>query len=133
MNFTSYDTVWSMFLQNCKTDDIELPQTNQGKYDMIRNSILYFNNRMEDSLKTDDLTETVNRELSDDHLLILANFLRLAFLKNQLTYFITVYQPFQKEKKKKNFSYQLSALKTIVEDEVNTIDAIILHQSEDFI
>ena len=130
---TSYDQIYIMFLENCKVDDIDLPNTDEGKYNMIKNAILHFNNRLFDNLQTNDELEEVDRDLTDSHLLILAHYLRLSFLKNELLIFSRTWQPFQKDIGLKNFSYQISALKEIVKDEQNTIDAIILHQTEDFI
>ena len=131
MNST-YDDIFAMFLENCQVDDIDLPNTDEGKYNMIKNAVLHFNNRLSDNLQANNELEEVDRVLTDSHLLILAHYLRLSFLKNKLALFSQLWQPFQKDIGLKNFSYQLSALKTIVEDEENTIDAIILHQSEDF-
>lgn len=129
---TTYNTIWSMFLQNCQVDDLDLPQTDDGKYDMIKNGVLHFNNRLQDNLQTDNLTETVDRDLSDNHLLILAHFLRLALLINKTTLFSLTWQPFMKDIGLKNFSYQLKTLEFLVEKQEEKIDSIILSQQEDF-
>jgi hypothetical protein len=122
-----------MFLENCPSDDIDLPNTDEGKYNMIKNAVLHFNNRLSDNLQTNNELEEVDRVLTDSHLLILAHYLRLSILKNTLFLFSRTWQPFKNDIGLKNFSYQISALKEIVKDEQNTIDAIILHQTEDFI
>lgn len=130
---TSYDQIWTFFLNNCKVSDIDLPQTDQGIYDAIHNAILYFNNRLRDELQWDDLTETVSRELSGDDLLILVNYLRLIFLINQRTYFESTWIPFQKDIGIKNFGTQLNSLRNSVEEQEKTIDKLIMNTEEDFL
>lgn len=83
---TSYDQIWETFLNNCETSDFDVPQQEEDIYKSIRNAILHFNNRLRDNLKADNSTETVNRELSEDDLLILAHFLRYIFLLNKRPY-----------------------------------------------
>lgn len=132
-DFTSYDEIFSMFMQNCKVDDIELPQTDQGKYDMIRNAVFHFNNRMGDNIKLDDTLEKVNRKLSNNHLLLIIHYIRLSFLKNQLTQFSLTWQPFQKDIGLKNFSHQIRALTILIEDQERFIEQIILSQQQDIL
>jgi hypothetical protein len=130
---TSYDTIWTSFLTNCKASDIDLPQTPEKIYEAIHNAIRHFNNRLRDSLKWDDVSETVNREMSDDHLLILAHYLRLIFLINQKTYFEGLWQPFAKDVGLRNFGTQLRSIETSVQEQRQTIESLILNSMEDYL
>ncbi len=130
---TSYDQIWAAFLNNCKASDIDIPQTPEKIYETIRNAIMHFNNRLRDNLKWDDTLEEVDREMSDDHLLILAHYIRLIFLINQKTYFESVWQPFSKDVGTKNFSTQLRSLETSVTNQEKTIDRLIINMEEDFL
>lgn len=130
---TTYDQIWTTFLNNCKVSDIDLPQTDEKIYEMISNAVLHFNNRLRDNVKCDNVTETLDRELSDDHLLILAHYIRLIFLKNQKTYFESVWQPFQGDIGLRNFSTQLKSLENSVQDQEKLIERLIINTEEDYL
>jgi hypothetical protein len=130
---TSYDQIWESFLTNCKASDIDLPQTPEKIYEAIHNAIRHFNNRLRDSLTWDDTLETVNRELSGDHLLILSHYLRLIFLINQKTYFEGLWQPFARDVGLRNFGTQLRSIETSVQEEEKTIERLIMNATEDFL
>lgn len=130
---TSYDTIYTTFLNNCKVSDIDLPQTTDKIYEAIHNAIRHFNNRLRDELQWDDAIETVSRELSNDDLLVLSHYIRLIFLKNQKTYFENLWQPFQKDVGLKNFSTQLRSLESSIIDQEKFIDQLIMNSMEDFL
>ena len=75
---TTYDQIWQTFLNNIKISDIDLPQTEEKIYETIRNSIMLFNNKMRTEIKADDASEQLDTELSNDYLLLLANFIKLS-------------------------------------------------------
>lgn len=130
---TSYDKIWKTFLDNCKTPDINIPQTDEQIYAKINNGILLFNNRMRTNIKCDDLTESVDTELNDDQLLILANFIKLVFYKNEKTYYETLLNPFQKDIGLRNFSTQINSLNNSVTEQERYIERLIINQAEDFL
>jgi hypothetical protein len=130
---TTYDTVWTTFLNKCKMSDLDLPQLPGKIHDTIQGAILSFNNRLRDNLAGDNTAETLNRELVGDELLILAHYIRISILENQLIYFTNTWQPFQKDIGLKNFSAQLKTLESLVEREENLIDSIILNAQEDYL
>lgn len=129
---TTFDIVWQTFLLNCEMESIELPNTDDRIYQTIQNAILFFNNRFADNLKADELTETLNRELNDSHLLILAHYIKLAILKNKQIVYVTTWQPFQKEIGLKNYSYQVKYLSELIDKQAEDIESMILYQNEDF-
>ncbi|WP_080845561.1 hypothetical protein [Cytobacillus gottheilii] len=130
---TSYDAIWQTFLNNCKVSDIDLPQEPEKIYEQIRNAAMYFNNRLRKGIVCDDATETLNQELSDDDLLILANYIRLIFLINQRTYFESLWQPFSSDVGLRNFSTQLRSLNTSIYEQERMIDTLIMYTEEDFL
>lgn len=130
---TSYDQIWTTFLNNCMVSDLELPQSDEGKYEMIKNAVMYFNNRLRTSVTCDDSTETLNEEVEDDYLLIIANYIRYIFLINQKTYFENLWQPFSKDVGLKNFNTQLNSLKASIELQDKTIDRLIINTEVDFL
>lgn len=130
---TSYDQIWVTFLNNCKVSDLELPQDDEGKYEMIKNAVMLFNNRMRTKITCDDVLEQVNEEFDEDYLLIVANYIRYVFLINQQTYFQNLWQPFSKDVGLKNFSTQLNSLKSSVEYQEKTIDRLFINMKDDFL
>lgn len=130
---TSYDTVWQTFLNNCKVSDFDLPQTPELIYEYIKNAVMHFNNKFRTVITCDDTLEQLSEELSNDYLLILAHYIRLIFLKNQKTYFENLWQPFSKDVGLKNFTTQLTSLKSSVKEEQDTIDSLIANMEEDYL
>ncbi|TCJ01080.1 hypothetical protein [Cytobacillus praedii] len=130
---TSYDTIYQTFLNNCMVSDIDLPQTNEGKYEVIKNALLHFNNRMRTKYLADDILETLDGHLDEDKLLILAHYIRLIFLKNQKTYFESLWQPFTSDVGIRNFSSQIKSLENSIETQKNTIESFIVNAAEDFL
>lgn len=115
---TTYDQIWQCFLDNCKTSDINLPTDDEGIYSQIKNASLLFNNRFRDNrIKCDNDTETVDRLLNEDDLLILGNYIRLVFLKNELTAYSSTWQPFSKDIGTTHFSAQIKALESQVNEQ----------------
>ncbi len=130
---TPYDAVWTTFLNNCKTSDIDLPQSDKLIHEAIRNGLLYLNNRLQTKYKGDDLLEEITDKLTDDHLLILAHMIRLVFLQNQRIYFVNLWQPFAKDITIRNFSSQLKSLDTSIKEAKDDIESLIRNAEEDFL
>jgi hypothetical protein len=129
---TTYDDIYTEFITNCKTDDINLPQLDEQKYNAIRSAVRHYNNKTGDNLKCDDNLEEVSKELNDNQLIIVAHYLRLAFLENQLIEFATVWQPFAKEVGLKNYADQTKRLETLIGKEEDKIEDIITN-ADDYI
>ncbi|WGT37981.1 hypothetical protein QH639_19455 [Lysinibacillus sp. 1 U-2021] len=130
---TTFDDVWKCFLNNCKVSDIDLPNTNEKIHEVIKNATMYFNNRMRTSIQCDTSIETFSEELSEDSLLILANFIRLTFLVNQRTYFESLWQPFASDVGLRNFGTQINSLKASVQEQEKKLDILIINTMEDFL
>ncbi|MGK4040944.1 hypothetical protein AB0Y20_01485 [Heyndrickxia oleronia] len=130
---TSYDEIYTTFLNNCMVSDLDLPQTDKGKYEMIKNAVLHYNNRLRTKLTCDDATESVSEKLDDDHLLILAHYIRYHFLLNEKTYFESLWQPFEKDVGLKNFGTQLRSLESSVTEQARFIDSLIINTEVDFL
>ena len=94
---------------------------------------MYFNNRMRTSIQCDTEIETFSEELSEDSLLILANFIRLTFLTNQRTHFESLWQPFASDVGLRNFGTQLNSLKASVQEQEKKLDTLIINTMEDFL
>lgn len=126
--------IFTVFMSINKTDPINIPKGNEPKYDMIHSAIYLYNNRLRDyDLKFDDSTEEVNRELNPDELMIVARYMRLTFLENQLTEFSTLYQPFSADIGLKNYQGQVKALQLLIDNEKIKIERIIDNMQVDYL
>lgn len=107
---TSYDEIFTCFIENCKGSQRNIPTTNEGKYAMIHNAIRHYENKMEDEFITyDDMTETINKKLDNSRLLILAYCIKLIYHENELTEFTSIYSTLQKEIGFKDYREQIKA------------------------
>jgi hypothetical protein len=94
----SYDSIFTCFMENCRGSQKSIPSSDEGKYEMIHNACRHYGNKTEEvALVWDDITETLNVELDDDRLLILAYCIKLAYHENELTEFTSIFATFQKE------------------------------------
>lgn len=130
---TTYDDIYTEFITKCQTDTINLPSTTDKIYDTIHSAIRHFNSRLRDTLSWDDLSESVDRDLSNDELILLAHFLRLSFLENQLISFSTIWQPFQSDIGLRNYQSQVKSLESLVTMEKDLIESLIDKTQEDYL
>lgn len=130
---TSYDDIYTAFITNCQTEDINLPESDEKIYDAIHAAIRSYNNKFRTNITCDDNQEAVNAEFNDDDLLIVSHYLRLSFLENQLIYFTTTWQPFSKELGLKNYQTQAKSLELLVDLQKQRIDEVIRNTEVDFL
>jgi hypothetical protein len=130
---TSYDDIYVKFLSICKTEDINLPNTDEKIYQFIKSAVDYYNNRMRTMLICNDEDECVTEDLDNDGMIILANFLRLIFLENELTYFTTIWQPFSKDLGLKNYQSQVKAHEFLIQSQEKKIDELIKNAATDYL
>lgn len=101
---------------------------------MIHSALdLYYNRVRDYDLTYDDTIETVSRTLISDEILILARYMRLNFLENQLTEYTTLYQPFSADIGLKNYQSQVKALQTLIDNENSKIERIIDNMQVDYL
>lgn len=128
---TQYDEIFECFLENCGYDRSEIPQSDDRRYSMIRNSVSLYNQkakkyegRIQGDIICDDFMESLNKKLTSTELLILANILASVFCKSKLTEFTSIYGVFAKEMGFKDYKAQVSARESDVkryEDEVSRL------------
>lgn len=128
---TTYDTIYSTFMDNNLADDIDLPQDDEGIYRFINNAIKLYNNRERDNIECNDDIESVDRKLNNDEILMIAHYIKLAFLKNQLSAFTLTWQPFDKDMGLRNYDSQVRAMGRLVSDVEDVIRDIKFSKEED--
>jgi len=129
---TSYDTIYNKFLDISKTDNKNLPTTDDGKYGMITTAIDAVNNRVRTDYTYDNELEQVNENLNNDIILLIANYMRLYFLENQKTYYVTMFKPFMKEIGLLHYNTDIKAYETDISLQNGKIDEIIKNMAIDY-
>lgn len=129
---TSYDDIYTTFININKTDSSNLPTNDTDRYDIIHTGIKYYNSTMNNNIICNDSTEEISVDLTDNEILILAHCIKHMFLDNQLTYYITMFKPFTKEIGYSNYQTDVKALEALIDKEDKVIDQLIENQSEDF-
>ncbi|SNZ09945.1 hypothetical protein SAMN05421503_1431 [Terribacillus aidingensis] len=130
---TTYDQIWTAFMDNGQFPEIDLPKSEEKVYATIHNGVKHFNNKMDTAITCDDASETINKALSDSELLILAYFIKLIFRKNQLTAFQGVYQPFNGDIGFRNYSAQIRSIESSIAEDKDALRVLIMNNEEDFL
>ncbi len=138
MNITTYNELYETFLLNCGYDFDELPKTDEMRYMMIRNAARKYNqqakkysNRMTHDIVCDDVTESLNVELTSNELLVFAYMMAEILASTKLVEFTSIYAVYSKEMGFKDYNAQVQARQytvdmfknkytSIIEDEIDT-------------
>ena len=110
-----------------------MPRTPDQQYNVIRNAVMLYNNKLRDDIECDDELETVDRTLTHDQQLIIAHLIRLTLLKNVRTYKNSIFTTFTQEIGVRNVNAQLISLKSEIEDEEKTIGMLIFNMTDESI
>ena len=130
---TTYDELYEIFITNCNADGLMMPRTPEQQYNVIRNAVMLYNNKLRDDIECDDELETVDRTLTHDQQLIIAHLIRLTLLKNVRTYKNSIFTTFTQEIGVRNVNAQLISLKSEIEDEEKTIGMLIFNMTDESI
>lgn len=106
---TSYDEIFTCYLENCKILNSSIPNDTEKKYVMIHNACRHYENKMGEPIEWDDISEMINVKLDNSRLLILAYCLKLIYHENTLTEFTDIFSTFQKELGISNYQAQVKA------------------------
>jgi len=133
---TTYEDIYQKFLSIGFYNNAFLPSTDPKIYEFIRAGLNHFNVRMiaEDEaweeIIGDDNTESVNRDLTDNEILIIAHYLLLSYYEQALTYTATVLIPFSKEIGTKNVGNQLVSMRDLIANQRKIIAQLIFNSLE---
>lgn len=115
-----YDTLWSYMITNLGKNVANIPNDEKEMKMIINNAVDSYNiesNDTENNLVCDDETEIIDLQTDDNKYYnikkkILALFIKLNILQNDLEYFQEVYQYDLKEVKSKFYKNQVEARET---------------------
>ncbi|XZN14379.1 hypothetical protein ACSW9O_16070 (plasmid) [Clostridium perfringens] len=132
MALTTYDEVWQCFLTNCKGTLQSIPQSDEVIYEYINNARVLYNIKIKSfqedftyPITCDNNKETLLVKLKDEELMILANYIKLVHLKNELTSFVSRFSVFQKELGIQNYNAQVKAKEYLIESQEETLRMMI--------
>ena len=127
---TTYDEIYTYFITNTKVDDLDLPQTDIGKYNLIKTGLLSYNNKFRTDITADDLVEEVSIILDEDQLMIIGQYMRITTLRNTLSYKNSIFTTFTKEMGVKFINGQVSSLNLEIKECERQIDLIIFNADD---
>lgn len=134
----SYDDIYETFLLNCGYDFDELPQTDTARYKVIKNAVMHYNQlakkyegRLQGGVICDDGSESINVELTDTELLILAYIIAENIARTKLVEFNSIYGTYSAELGFQNYKAQCEVRQytiqqfrdrymTLIHDEIDT-------------
>ena len=128
---TTYDEIYTYFITNTQIEELELPSTDNGKYNLIANGVLMYNNKFRANITTDNITETVSIILNNDQLMIIGQYMRMTTLRNMLSYKNSKFAIFTKEIGVRFINSQVSSLSTEIKECERQVDLIIFNADED--
>ena len=136
---TTYDEIWECFLTNTKVSKSLVPTNDIIIYQWINNAKNLYNNKMKQyqndfsyPIQCYDDIEMLNVALTEDELLIFTNYIKLVFLKNEKTGFVSKYGVFQKEFGINNYNAQANARDLEVKEQEHFINELIINALDDW-
>jgi len=139
MNKTlGYDTLWSYMLTNLGKNIANIPNDEKEMKMIINNAVDSYNiesNDTESNLVCDDNAEIIELQTDDNKCFnikkkILALFIKLNILQNDLEYFQEVYQYDLKEVKSKFYKNQVEARETTLTKVNNQIEQLFAYLND---
>lgn len=129
---TTYDEVYSLFMDISRTDSFNLPQTDDERYALINAGRLTYNNKTFGKVMQDDMLEEFSEELDGNQQLLLANCMKLVCFDNLLADFISTYSLFQKEIGFKDYASQLKGREAYVARQERIIKELLFSMMESY-
>lgn len=134
---TTYDDIWTSFLENCQVNSDDIPQSEEAIYSCINNAVRIYNQKAkkyEDRMQLascNDMMEELSVKLTDEELLILAHIIASVICRNALLQFSSLYAVFSKELSisntkgqsdslRQNLDYFENRTQSLIEDLVDT-------------
>ena len=133
-----YDTLWSYMITNLGKNVANIPNDEMEMKMIINNAVDSYNiesNDTENNLVCDDETEIIDLQTNDNKYYnikkkILALFIKLNILQNDLEYFQEVYQYDLKEVKSKFYKNQVEARETTLTKVNNQIEQLFAYLND---
>lgn len=134
---TTYDDIWTSFLENCQVNSDDIPQSEEAIYSCINNAVRIYNQKAkkyEDRMQLascNDMMEELSVKLTDEELLILSFIIAGVVCRNALLQFSTLFASFAKEmglsniksqtdSRRINAEYFENKAQSLIEDLVDT-------------
>lgn len=130
---TSYDELWTTFVDSSGIDVATLPQSDRYIYALINKAVDLYNEKIDeefyDTLETNNTSEEITPALDRRKLRILAMCLNVEILKMQLEDFNVEWQYDQSAVKSRFYKDQNSARQTAIKNLLDDIDQRIVNMN----
>lgn len=136
----NYDLIYEKFSDLCGYDYSELPQNDEMRYRLINNGVALYNSKakkysdiLQGGVTCDDGTETINKELHEVDLLIVAYFMSHITASNKYMEYTALWSTMANETGIKDYKAQCQAkesailyfknkIEELIDDEISTFD-----------
>lgn len=130
--YTTYDDLYTRFLNINKSENYNLPQTDEQRYELIHLAVDDINIRLDLEISYDDSMETLDKKLTTNQFLIVTNYMKLHQMRNDYHYLATFLTPFEQDIGTKNVTAQLNAQKGSIEKQEEQVEKYIMYEVDDF-
>lgn len=125
---TTYDELYTLFMDITRAEPLNYPQDTLSQYRLIHNGIGMFNQRVRLSVAYDDVLETVDKELKYYEKRIIALYMKYDIVNNNKIYKSTMFDVFTKEVGLKSINAQLKAIEFDLSEIDREIDMLIMNE-----
>ena len=132
--YKSFDDIYTLFMDNTRVDEYQLPRTPQGMYALLEHGIdqymTFFDNAKEVDFDRD--TEMLSVALDKNDAMLITGYMRLKIFQKINDEFVSTYDVLQDDIGIRNYKSQSDARQNLIAEQKREIDEMLLKMSEDF-
>lgn len=132
--YKSFDDIYTLFMDNTRVDEYQLPRTPQGMYALLEHGIdqymTFFDNAKEVDFDRD--TEMLSVALDKNDAMLINGYMRLKIFQKINDEFVSTYDVLQDDIGIRNYKSQSDARQNLIAEQKREIDEMLLKMSEDF-
>lgn len=132
--YKSFDDIYTLFMDNTRVDEYQLPRTPQGMYALLEHGIdqymTFFDNAKEVDFDRD--TEMLSVVLDKNDAMLITGYMRLKIFQKINDEFVSTYDVLQDDIGIRNYKSQSDARQNLIAEQKREIDEMLLKMSEDF-
>ena len=132
--YKSFDDIYTLFMDNTRVDEYQLPRTPQGMYALLEHGIdqymTFFDNAKEVDFDRD--TEMLSVVLDKNDAMLITGYMRLKIFQKINDEFVSTYDVLQDDIGIRKYKSQSDARQNLIAEQKREIDEMLLKMSEDF-
>ena len=126
--YKSFDDIYTLFMDNTRVDEYQLPRTPQGMYALLEHGIdqymTFFDNAKEVDFDRD--TEMLSVVLDKNDAMLITGYMRLKIFQKINDEFVSTYDVLQDDIGIRNYKSQSDARQNLIAEQKREIDEMLL-------